>query len=229
MDKDKVIDKLTTIFDLELSGVIRYTHYSLMIFGPNRLPLIDFFKKQASESLLHANLAGEHITGLGGHPPLNINNIKETFKHDITEILSETLEHEKRAIKHYYELLDLVDGKSIYLEEYSRQMIGEEEFGSIWRTIIVLEDAPKLCAARVKSLSRRANVSARTSRATVFQLTIEIIITIRYKLISSDSAMLLGTPTFSRSTAARTIRSGNSGSAIKASLKRIKKRSSQPP
>ena len=80
MNKDKIIDKLTKIFDLELSGVIRYTHYSLMIFGPNRLPLIDFFKTQASESLLHANLAGEHITGLGGHPPLNINNIKETLK-----------------------------------------------------------------------------------------------------------------------------------------------------
>jgi len=127
MNKDKIIDKLTKIFDLELSGVIRYTHYSLMIFGPNRLPLIDFFKTQASESLLHANLAGEHITGLGGHPPLNINNIKETFKHNITEILSETLEHEKNAIKHYYELLDLVDGKSVYLEEYARQMIGEEE------------------------------------------------------------------------------------------------------
>ena len=127
MDKDKIIDKLTKIFDLELSGVIRYTHYSLMIFGPNRLPLIDFFKTQASESLLHANLAGEHITGLGGHPPLNINNIKETFKHNITEILSETLEHEKNAIKHYYELLDLVDEKSVYLEEYARQMIGEEE------------------------------------------------------------------------------------------------------
>ena len=127
MNKDKIIDKLTKIFDLELSGVIRYTHYSLMIFGPNRLPLIDFFKTQASESLLHANLAGEHITGLGGHPPLNINNIKETFKHNITEILSETLEHEKNAIKHYYELLDLVDEKSIYLEEYARQMIGEEE------------------------------------------------------------------------------------------------------
>ena len=73
MYKDIFIDNLTIIFDLELSGVIRYTHYSLMIFGPNRLPLIDFFKTQASESLLHANLAGEHITGLGGHPPLNIN------------------------------------------------------------------------------------------------------------------------------------------------------------
>ena len=105
MDNKKVIEKLCEIFDLELSGVIRYTHYSLMIFGYNRLPLIDFFKAQATESLDHANLAGEHITGLGGHPPLNLSAIKETFKHDIKDILKETLNHEKNAIKVYYELL----------------------------------------------------------------------------------------------------------------------------
>ena len=79
MDTKKIIDKLCEIFDLELSGVIRYTHYSLMIFGYNRLPLIDFFKAQASESLTHANLAGEHITGLGGHPPLNIKDMKDLW------------------------------------------------------------------------------------------------------------------------------------------------------
>lgn len=127
MDKKQIIDVLSRIFDLELSGVIRYTHYSLMIFGPNRIPLIDFFKGQASESLMHANLVGEHITGLGGHPPLNIKDIKETFKHDINEILKETLAHEKQAIKVYYELLDLVQDKSVYLEEYARSMIGQEE------------------------------------------------------------------------------------------------------
>ena len=127
MNNKKIIDKLCEIFDLELSGVIRYTHYSLMIFGYNRLPLIDFFKAQAAESLTHANLAGEHITGLGGHPPLNIKDMKETFKHDIKDILKETLNHEKQAIKVYYELLDLIDGKSVYLEEYSRTMIGQEE------------------------------------------------------------------------------------------------------
>lgn len=126
-NKEKVIDKLTEIFDLELSGVIRYTHYALMIFGPNRLPLIDFFKAQASESLDHANMAGEHITGLGGHPPLNLNEIKETFKHDISEILQESLDHERKAVDHYYSLLSLVDGKSVYLEEYARGMIGQEE------------------------------------------------------------------------------------------------------
>ena len=126
-NKEKVIDKLTEIFDLELSGVIRYTHYALMIFGPNRLPLIDFFKAQATESLDHANMAGEHITGLGGHPPLNLNEIKETFKHDISEILQESLEHERKAVDHYYSLLSLVDGNSVYLEEYARGMIGQEE------------------------------------------------------------------------------------------------------
>ena len=127
MDKKAIIDKLSQIFTLELSGVIRYTHYSLMIVGYNRLPLIDFFKSQASESLTHANLAGEYITGLGGHPPLEIDNIEETYNHNIKDILQETLEHEQKAIKIYYELLSLIDGKSVYIEEYARNLIGQEE------------------------------------------------------------------------------------------------------
>jgi len=127
MNKEKIIKKLSEIFNLELTGVIRYTHYALMIFGANRLPLIDFYRQQAKESLNHADMIGEHITGLGGHPPLNTENIKETHKHHIEDILSETLEHEKKAIKTYYELLELVKDKSVYLEEFARSMIGEEE------------------------------------------------------------------------------------------------------
>ena len=127
MNKDKVIKKLSQIFDLELSGVIRYTHYSLMIFGANRLPLVEFYRQQANESLLHANTVGEHITGLGGHPPLNTENIHETHKHNIKDILDETLQHENEAIKAYYELLELVKDESVYLEEFARSMIGEEE------------------------------------------------------------------------------------------------------
>ena len=127
MNKEKVIVLLTSIFDLELNGIIRYTHYSLMIFGPNRLPLIDFFRTQATESLTHANLAGEHITGLNGHPPLNIQNIEETYKHDITDILEESITHEKEAIDMYYKLLKETENQSIYLEEYCRTMIAQEE------------------------------------------------------------------------------------------------------
>jgi len=127
MNKKKIINKLSDIFNLELTGVTRYTHYALMIFGSNRLPLIDFYRQQAKESLMHADMVGEHITGLGGHPPLNTENIKETHKHKIKDILSETLQHEKKAIDTYYELLDLVKDKSVYLEEFARSMIGQEE------------------------------------------------------------------------------------------------------
>ena len=102
-----------------------------MIFGSDRLPLVTYFRSQATESLDHANLAGEHITGLGGHPPLNNDNLKETFNHDINDLLKETLEHEKAAISVYYKLLELVEGKSVYLEEYARSMIGQEELHAL--------------------------------------------------------------------------------------------------
>jgi Bacterioferritin (cytochrome b1) len=67
-DKIKVLEILKQIFELEMAGVIRYTHYALMIFGSNRLPLVEFFREQAKESLNHTDLVGEHITGLGGAP-----------------------------------------------------------------------------------------------------------------------------------------------------------------
>jgi len=130
-NKDKIIDILNEIMRYELSGVVRYTHYALMIVGSDRLPLVTYFRGQATESLAHADLAGEHITGLGGHPPLNNDNLKETFNHDINDLLKETLEHEKAAIGVYYKLLDLVKDKSVYLEEYARSMIGQEELHAL--------------------------------------------------------------------------------------------------
>ena len=131
MNKDQVIKVLSEIFTLEINGVIRYTHYALMIVGSDRLPLVTYFRNQAKESLAHADLAGEHITGLGGHPPLNNDNLKETFNHNIGDLLKETLEHEKSAISVYYKLLDLVTDKSVYLEEYARSMIGQEELHAL--------------------------------------------------------------------------------------------------
>ena len=130
-DLNKVIDVLSEIFNLEINGVVRYTHYALMIVGSDRLPLVTYFRNQAKESLTHADLAGEHITGLGGHPPLNNDNLKETFNHNINDLLKETLEHEKSAISVYYKLLDLVQDKSVYLEEYTRSMIGQEELHAL--------------------------------------------------------------------------------------------------
>jgi bacterioferritin len=127
MDKQKVIDTLNKILEFELAGVVRYTHYSLMVFGHNRIPIVGWLREQATESLTHATLAGEHITTLDGHPSLKISNLLETHKHAITDILTESLEHERTQVGNYYELLKLVEGHSVYLEEYARQMITDEE------------------------------------------------------------------------------------------------------
>jgi bacterioferritin len=120
-------DLLKQIMEFELAGVVRYTHYSLMVFGPNRIPLVAFMKAQAQESLLHAQQAGEILTGLGGHPTLRIAPIEESYKHSMDDILKESHAHEQRALALYKRFLDVVKDRSVYLEEFARTQIGQEE------------------------------------------------------------------------------------------------------
>jgi bacterioferritin len=122
-----VISALNTILEMELAGVVRYTHYALMIFGYNRIPIVSWLRSQATESLDHANKAGELITHLGGHPSLAIGPLLETHNHDIGGILRESLEHESASLDCYRKLLQLVEGNSVMLEEYAREMIYAEE------------------------------------------------------------------------------------------------------
>ena len=121
------IDALNRIMELELAGVVKYTHYALMVYGYNRIPIVTWMKGNADESLAHAHKAGELVTLLGGHPSLKIGPLLETEQHDIGEILRESLEHEKTALAAYYDLLKKVEGHSVHLEEYAREMIVIEE------------------------------------------------------------------------------------------------------
>ncbi len=131
LDQPKAIDTLRSIMEFELAGVVRYTHYALMITGPNRIPIVDFFKAQATESLLHAQQVGEILTGLEGHPSLQIAPMEETYKHSVRDILQESLAHERNALDMYKKLLDIVEDASVYLEEFARTMIGNEELHNI--------------------------------------------------------------------------------------------------
>jgi bacterioferritin len=126
-DKDAAIRTLNRILELELAGVVRYTHYALMVYGYNRIPIVSWLNAQADESLLHARQAGELITSLGGHPSLGIGPLLETHQHDIGDILRESLAHEGEALKAYYELLDCVQDRDVRLEEYARTLIAEEQ------------------------------------------------------------------------------------------------------
>ena len=127
LDIQSATKLLNAIMEAELSGVVRYTHYSLMVTGPNRIPIVQFLKDQATESLLHAQQAGEILTGLEGHPSLRIAPIEETYEHSIYDILLESLNHETAALGLYKSLLEVVSDASIYLEEFARTMIGQEE------------------------------------------------------------------------------------------------------
>ncbi len=131
LDQKKTIDLLNQLMEFELAGVVRYTHYSLMVIGPNRIPIVQFFKAQATESLLHAQQVGEILTGLEGHPTQKIAPIEESYKHSVQDILQESLNHEKKALELYKTLLDVVSDASIYLEEFARTMIGTEELHTI--------------------------------------------------------------------------------------------------
>ena len=127
MNMNKINEILNEIMEYELAGVVRYTHYSLMVTGPYRLPIVEFLKEQANESLMHAQQAGELLTGLDGHPSQKIAKIEETHKHSIKDILEESLAHEIHALNLYKNLLEIVEDESVYLEEYTRGLIGQEE------------------------------------------------------------------------------------------------------
>jgi bacterioferritin len=127
LNKDKAVGLLNRILEQELAGVVRYTHYSLLVFGFNRIPIVEWLREQATESLMHAQQAGEMITHLGAYPSLTIGPLLDTHRTDIGTILRESLASEGQALALYKELLLVVEGKSVMLEEYARQMVQAEE------------------------------------------------------------------------------------------------------
>ena len=126
-NKDQVVEVLNRLLEAELAGVVRYTHYSFLVFGFSRIPIVSWLRDQANESLLHAQQVGEWITTLGAYPSLGIGALLDSHKHDISAILQESLATEGKALDLYRDLLRLVEGNSVALEEFARQMIQAEE------------------------------------------------------------------------------------------------------
>lgn len=127
LDEKSVVRILNEIMEAELAGVVRYTHYSLMVYGHNRIPIVSWLREQATTGLAHATQAGEFVTHIGQHPSLKIGALLETHRHKIDDILQESLEAEKLGLALYQKLLAAVSGRSVMLEEYARNMIAEEE------------------------------------------------------------------------------------------------------
>jgi bacterioferritin len=127
LEQEKVVAVLNRLLEAELAGVVRYTHYSFLVFGFGRIPIVDWLRTQANESLTHAQQIGEWITTLGAYPSLEIGKLLDSHKTDIGVMLRESLETERGALELYRDLLGLVEGRHVALEEFARQMIHAEE------------------------------------------------------------------------------------------------------
>jgi bacterioferritin len=127
LNKEEVVGVLNRLLESELAGVVRYTHYSFLVFGFGRIPIVSWLRAQADESLAHAQQVGEWITTLGAYPSLEIGPLLDSPQHDVGAILRESLDAELKTLGVYRQLLELVEGRSVALEEFARQMVYAEE------------------------------------------------------------------------------------------------------
>jgi bacterioferritin len=127
IDRDETLQTLNEIVELELAGVVRFTQYSLMVFGHARIPIMQWMREQAQQSLAHAIQAGEEVTALGGKVSLGIGELVGVHHPSVDDMMKEMLVQERRGIDLYRRLLALSEGRSVSLEELARQMIRNEE------------------------------------------------------------------------------------------------------
>ena len=118
----KIVDCLHQIFQGEMAGIIRYLHYSFMVMGHNRMPIQQWFRAQAQESMTHAVQIGEKITALGGHPSVVSAQVEETNMHSVDQILKESLVHEEKILELYKKLAKLA-GDDMALEDMARGFV----------------------------------------------------------------------------------------------------------
>ena len=127
LDEDRAVDILNQIVEQELAGTVRYTQYSLMVFGHARIPIIGWMREQAAESAAHAVQAGEEVTSRGRKVSLSIGDLVGTHHDTVDEMMQEMLIHERQTISLYRDLLEVAEGCDVSLEELARQMIRREE------------------------------------------------------------------------------------------------------
>jgi bacterioferritin len=127
IDRDETTKTLNELLEVELAGAVRYTQYSLMVFGHGRIPIQSWMREQATESLLHASVIGEEVTTLGGRVSLAIGELVGTHHPTVDDMMQEMVVHEEHGLALYHRLLENVEGRSVALEELARQMIRAEE------------------------------------------------------------------------------------------------------
>ncbi len=126
MDKKKVITALNAALEHEMSAMVRYMHHSFIVTGPDRGPLVQFFRARVNEAARHAISVGDKISALGGHPSVKISEIYEPGEQTIAEMLEEDIAEERAHYDLYEGLLKEVED-NVAMRVYVEKFICEEQ------------------------------------------------------------------------------------------------------
>ena len=129
MDKtnEKLIQALNHDLEKEMAGIVRYLHHSFIVFGPNRGPLVQMFRTQATESMTHAIQLGEKITALGGHPTVKVDQVFEPGHQTVEDMLAEDLKAEKYQLELYTKQLKEFGEHNLPMKLMLEQIIVSEQ------------------------------------------------------------------------------------------------------
>ena len=125
--KEAFIQALNTDLEKEMAAIVRYLHHSFIVFGPNRGPLVQMFRKQASESTDHAIQLGEKITALGGHPTVKVDQVFEPGYQSVEDMISEDLKAEKYHLDLYTQQLKEFGSDNLPMKLMLEQIIIDEQ------------------------------------------------------------------------------------------------------
>ena len=151
MDKAKVVEKLNEAISLELGALVQYNQYSQVLLGADRKIWSDFFLESSDESLAHARKFADKVVALGGTPAVEHDPVKQTT--DVTEMLKNSLDVEKRAVQIYTEALALCEGNAAYCNLLEDQI--DAEVADVEEIEKFLNKIPALAGAK-RSASKSA-------------------------------------------------------------------------
>ena len=124
MDKVRLIGKLNEAISLELGAVIQYNQYAQVITGQERRIWHEFFEDTAEEAFKHAKKFGSRVVALGGTPAVEPMPTKQTT--DLAEMLANSLEVERNAVRVYSEALSFCEDSPAYRNILEEQISDEQ-------------------------------------------------------------------------------------------------------
>lgn len=124
MDKPQLIEKLNEAISLELGALIQYHHYSQVITGQERRIWHEFFEETSEEAFGHAKKFASRVVALGGTPATEPIPTKQTT--DLHEMLTNSLEVERNAVRIYTEALALCEDSPAYRNLLEEQIYDEQ-------------------------------------------------------------------------------------------------------